>query len=137
MTQIKQYSELTKIETIEGRYEYLKLPGILGEKTFGTDRYLNQRFYQLIEWKRIRDFVIVRDDGCDLGVLEFPIQDRILIHHMNPVTIKDLKFKNIDVLDPNFLISTSERTHNAIHYGDKSLLPYVPKQRTPGDTKLW
>lgn len=134
---IRCYSELIKFNTIEKRYEYLKLVGAVGEQTFGVDRYLNQRFYKSTEWKRIRDIVLIRDNACDLGVPGFPIPGRILIHHMNPIKVLDLQVKNLDVLDPKFLISSSERTHQAIHYGDKSLLPYIPKQRKPGDTRLW
>jgi hypothetical protein len=128
---------LISFDSIEKRYDYLKLSGSVGEQTFGVDRYLNQKFYKSTEWKRIRDIVLIRDNGCDLGVLDFPILGRILIHHMNPIKVIDLRVKNLDVLDPNFLISSSERTHQAIHYGDNSLLPYIPKQRKPGDTRLW
>lgn len=133
----RTYSQLIKYETIEERYDYLKLPGLVGEETFGVDRHLNQKFYKSSEWKRIRDAVILRDGACDLGVSDFPIHGRILIHHMNPIKVIDLRIKNLDILDPKFLICSSERTHQAIHYGDKSLLPYIPKQRIPGDTRLW
>lgn len=133
----RTYSKLIRYETIEERYNYLKLLGLVGEETFGVDRHLNQRFYKSSEWKKIRDAVILRDKACDLGVSEFPIQGRILIHHMNPIRVMDLRVKNLDILDPEFLICSSERTHQAIHYGDKSLLPYIPKQRIPGDTRLW
>lgn len=134
---LKTYSELIKFDTITDRYEYLKLSGSVGEQTFGVDRYLNQRFYKSTEWKLIRDVVLIRDNGCDLGIPDFPIPGRILIHHMNPIKVLDLRSKKLDILDPKFLISSSERTHQAIHYGDKSLLPYIPKQRKPGDTRLW
>lgn len=133
----RTYSQLIKYETIEERYDYLKLPGLVGEETFGVDRHLNQRFYKSSEWKQIRDTVILRDNACDLGISEFPINGRILIHHMNPIKVMDLLVKNLDILDPEFLICSSKRTHQAIHYGDKSLLPYIPKQRMPGDTSLW
>lgn len=136
-SKIRTYSELSPLRTIEERYDYLKLPGFVGEETFGWDRYFNQKFYKSTEWKRVRDIVIFRDDGCDLGIGGFEIGGKILIHHMNPMTIKDLKLGNPDVLDPEFLICTSFNTHQAIHYGDKSLLPQVPIVRTPGDTKLW
>jgi hypothetical protein len=137
MKTIRQYSVLSRFKTIEDRYEYLKLDGVVGKQTFGWDRYFNQRFYHSIEWKRVRDFVIVRDEGCDLGIPGFEIRDKLLIHHMNPIWIEDLKSGNPDILDPEFLITTCDRTHQAIHYGDKSLLPQVPIIRRPGDTKLW
>lgn len=133
----RRYSELKELDTIEARYDYLKLSGIVGERTWGADRYFNQRFYRSIEWKRIRHHVIVRDGGCDLGVPGFEIYGKILIHHMNPIWIEDLKQHNQDILDPEYLISTCERTHQAIHYGDKNLLPQVPIERRPGDTRLW
>ncbi len=136
-TMIRRYSELKHLETLEDRYDYLKLNGIVGKQSWGWDRYFNQRFYRSIEWKRIRDKVILRDNGCDLGIPGFEIHEKILIHHMNPIWIDDLKRHNIDILNPEFLICTSERTHQAIHYGDKSLLPQVPIIRLPGDTKLW
>jgi len=133
----RRYSELSQFKTIDDRYDYLKLMGTVGKQTFGWDRHFNQKFYHSIEWKRVRDFVIVRDDGCDLGIPGFEIRDKILIHHMNPIWIEDLSKHNLDILDPEFLIVTSNRTHQAIHYGDKTLLPRVPIIRRPGDTKLW
>jgi len=133
----KCYSDLVKIETLYGRFEYLKLAGVVGKSSWGWDRYINQRFYHSIQWKRIRDKVIIRDNGCDLGIPGFEIHDRILIHHMNPIQIRDLTNFNLDVLNPEYLISTSRQTHQAIHYGDKSLLPFVTAERKPGDTKLW
>lgn len=137
MKRIRRYSELVTFETLEERYEYLKLMGVVGKQTFGWDRFYNQRFYHSNEWKRVRDFVIVRDNGCDLGIPGFEIRAKLLIHHMNPIWVEDLKHGNPDILDPEFLITTCERTHQAIHYGDKSLLPEVPIIRRPGDTKLW
>lgn len=137
MKKIRRYSELKELKTIEERFDYLKLDGKVGIGSWGWDRYFNQRFYRSSEWKRIRDIVIIRDGGCDLGIPGFEIQDKILIHHINPIWIEDLKSGNSDILDPEFLISTSNLTHQAIHYGDKSLLPQVPIQRTRGDTKLW
>lgn len=137
MKRIRQYSVLCRFDTLEDRYEYLKLAGIVGKQTFGLDRHFNQRFYHSIEWKRVRDQVIIRDNGCDLGVPGFEIRSKILIHHMNPIWIEDLTLGNPDIVDPEFLITTCERTHQAIHYGDASLLPQVPKERKPGDTKLW
>lgn len=133
----RNYSELSKLHTIEERYEYLKLIGHVGEETFGWDRYFNQKFYKSTEWQNVRHRVIFRDDGCDLGIRGYEIGGRILIHHMNPMTMKDLRMGNPDILDPEFLICVSFNTHQAIHYGDKSLLPQVPIVRTPGDTNLW
>jgi len=134
---ILSYSELKNFSTLVERYDYLKLTGSVGKKTFGWDRHFNQKFYKSDEWRRVRDIVIIRDDGCDLGIKGFEIHDKILIHHMNPMWIGDLKTGNPDILDPEFLICTSHRTHQAIHYGDKSLLPQVFVERKPGDTKLW
>lgn len=134
---IRSYSELSQFDTIEERYDYLRLRSSVGAPTFAHERYLNQRFYHSAEWRRIRHHVIARDEGCDLGIDGFEIYDRIYIHHMNPMTVEDLKHANMDVLDPEYLISVTQRTHNAIHYGDPSLLPQVPIVRRPGDTKLW
>lgn len=137
MKTIRQYSILQRFNTIEERFEYLKLNGVVGKQSWGWDRYFNQRFYKSLEWKRVRDLVIIRDNGCDLGIPGFEIHDKILIHHMNPIWIEDLTHGNPDILDPEFLIACSDRTHQAIHYGDRSLLPEVPILRTQGDTKLW
>ena len=134
---IRRYSELESLKTLEDRYSYLKLNGSVGKTTFGWDRYFNQRFYHSAEWKRVRNIVILRDNGCDLGIPGFEIHDKVLIHHMNPIWVEDLNQKNPDILDPEFLICVSPMTHQAIHYGDKSLLPQVPIIRHPGDTKLW
>lgn len=134
---IRCYSDLVQLETIEQRFEYLKLGGKVGKQTWGWDRYFNQRFYQSTEWKRVRDAVIIRDGGCDLGIPGFEVREKILIHHMNPIILEDLQHGNPQILDPEFLITTSDRTHQAIHYGDVSLLPVVPVERRPGDTKLW
>jgi len=133
----KCYSDLLQLPTIEDRYNYLKLSGIVGKQTFGWDRHFNQKFYRSMEWKRIRDRVIVRDNGCDLGIPGYEIRDKILIHHMNPIWIDDLKQGNPDIVNIEYLICTSEKTHQAIHYGDLSLLPQKPIIRKPGDTKLW
>lgn len=133
----RTYLELSQIETFEERFEYLKLRGNVGEATFGFDRWINQRFYGLREWKHARDLVIVRDDGCDLGVPGFEIHRGLLIHHMNPVALEDILHKETWLTDPNFLITTSLRTHNAIHYGDEKLLPRGPIVRAKGDTNLW
>lgn len=134
---IRTYSELSKFHSIESRYNYLRLSSSIGVQTFGWDRYLNQLFYRSPEWKRIRDLVIIRDEGCDLGIKGFEIHDKILIHHMNPISKEDILGRNPDSVNLEFLISTSSRTHQAIHYGDISLLPQVPIQRRLGDTKLW
>lgn len=134
---IRSYQGLIAHHSFEERFRYLSLDGTVGVQTFGFDRWINQQFYTSREWKRTRDFVIVRDDGCDLGVDGFQIHDRVLVHHMNPLTPEDVIEGSDILLNPDFLITTSHRTHNAIHYGDESLLPqkYVP--RAPGDTLLW
>lgn len=134
---IRTYSELIRMSKFEDRYEYLALRGAVGESTFGFDRYMNQHFYTSRQWRVLRNHIIVRDEGCDLGVRGFEIHDRIYIHHMNPMGVEDLVHGNEDVLDPEFLITTTHRTHNAIHYGDRSLLPKEYSPRKPNDTKLW
>lgn len=134
---IRTYSELSRISSFEERFDYLKLNGSVGRPTFGFDRYLNQRFYTSKEWRDIRHFVIARDLGLDLGVEGFEIHSKILIHHMNPIVPEDIVHKNDDILDPDFLITTCHATHNAIHYGDRSLLPQPLVERTRGDTRLW
>ena len=133
----RTYSELSKIETYEGRFEYLKLGGLVGKETFGFDRYLNQILYQSPRWKRSRDIVLIRDDGCDLGFPGYEIHGKILVHHMNPITIEDIELGRDEVFDPEFLISTALMTHNAIHYGDESLLVTAPIVRTRNDTCPW
>lgn len=133
----RSYSELRRFQTFEERYEYLKLTGEVGKATFGFDRWINQQFYRSREWKQARDFVVVRDNGCDLGILGHEIHSQLMVHHMNPITPEDLEKGEEWVLDPEFLITTTHRTHNAIHYGDKSLLSKPYKPRTSGDTKLW
>jgi hypothetical protein len=137
MSKIRTYSELSELETFEDRFHYLELKGILGLKTFGFDRWINQRFYQSNEWKSIRNYVIIRDESCDLGVPGFEIYSGLLVHHMNPVSVDDLTHGRESIVDPEFLITTSSRTHNAIHYGDESLLPRGPIERKAGDTRLW
>ena len=134
---IKRYSALRRFETFEERYRYLSLGGIVGRATFGSDRYLNQMFYTSSEWKRVRRDVILRDEGCDLGVPGREIFDKVYIHHMNPITVEDIVHGNDAIFDPEFLICVSHRTHNAIHYGDESQLPRIFTPRSPGDTKLW
>lgn len=137
MMTIKTYSELLTIPTFEERFEYLRLNGKVGEETFGFDRYMNQSFYRSPEWKRIRDFVIARDYGCDLGVDGREIYGRILIHHMNPISQDDILHSSDFLLDSEYLITVSHETHNAIHYGDVSLLSRAPVERTKNDTCPW
>jgi len=137
MSRIKTYSELSRIHTFYERYQYLKLKGVVGESTFGFDRWVNQEFYRSRQWKSIRDEVIIRDDGCDLGIPGYEIYRDLLVHHMNPISVDDIEHGEEWILDPNYLITTSHRTHNAIHYGDESLLPREPVTRRFGDTNLW
>lgn len=134
---IRSYSELIHIPTFEERFEYLKLSGSVGKETFGFDRYLNQVFYRSKEWKRVRDLVIVRDNGCDLGIEDREICGRIYIHHMNPISLSDIERKSESILNPEYLICVTHNTHNAIHYGDSSLLVTAPIERTPNDTCPW
>jgi len=134
---IRTYSELENLDGFEERFGYLRLNGDVGRSTFGFDRHINQKFYRSREWKQVRDYVILRDDGCDLGVLGYEIHESPLIHHMNPMGIKDIIHGADWVLDPEFLITTTHATHNAIHYSDENLLPKIVTERTPGDTKLW
>lgn len=136
-TTIRTYSELVKIPSFEARFEYLRLNGSVGEDTFGYDRYLNQLFYRSQKWKRIRDQVIIRDNGCDLGVDGYDIHSNVIIHHMNPITMDDIKRESEFLLDPEYLITTTHRTHNAIHYGDMSILPARPIERRRNDTCPW
>ena len=134
---IKTYSELIALPTFEERYEYLRLNGRVGEDTFGFDRYLNQNFYRSAEWRRIRDRVIVRDNGCDLAIDDRIIYGKILIHHMNPITKEDILQRSRFLLDPEFLICTIKNTHDAIHYGDEGLLIKGPVERKRNDTCPW
>lgn len=135
---IRTYSELSQLKTFEERYRYLKLGGIVGQETFGFDRYLNQVFYTSKEWRSVRDKVIIRDNGCDLGIEEYEINGHmILIHHMNPITVEDILNREDYIFDSEFLICTTKRTHNAIHYGDESLLPQKPVVRRKNDTCPW
>lgn len=139
MTNIKTYSELIALPTFIERFEYLKIGGIVGEETFGFDRYLNQTFYKSREWLSVRDYVIVRDNGCDLGIRDRKIPDgvKILVHHMNPITVDDILQRSEYLLNPEYLISTVKNTHDAIHFGDASLLITEPVERTPYDTCPW
>ena len=137
MTNIRTYSELIKLPTFEERFEYLNLSGAVGQETFGFDRYLNQNFYRSTEWKRIRDQVIVRDNGCDLGIEDRMICGKILIHHMNPINDKDILNMTDILLNSEYLICVSHMTHNAIHYGDENLLIKNPIVRFKNDTCPW
>lgn len=134
---IKTYSELITLPTFEERYEYLRIGGRVGEETFGFDRYLNQIFYKSKEWLSIRDQVIARDNGCDLGIPGREIHRRILIHHMNPITVEDILNRSDFLLNPEYLICTVKNTHDAIHYGDENLLNKDPIERTKNDTCPW
>jgi hypothetical protein len=134
---IKTYSELITFPTFEERFQYLRLDGVVAEDTFGFDRYLNQIFYRSQRWKKIRNHVIIRDHGCDLGVEGYEIHGRILIHHMNPISIADIENESAFLVDPEYLISTVHNTHNAIHYGDENLLMTAPIERSKFDTCPW
>lgn len=133
----RRYSELRRLLTFQERFEYLKLGGGVGQATFGYDRHINQRFYTSREWRQIRDEVIVRDEGCDLGIPGYEIHTGVVIHHMNPMVVDDILRHEDWILDPEFLITTSHRTHNDIHYGTETMVPEVVTERTPGDTRLW
>lgn len=133
----KTYTELSRIDTFEDRFEYLKLGGSVGHVTFGFDRHINQGFYTSTEWKSIRQHIILRDNGCDLGVPGYEINSSILIHHINPMEVDDIVHGEEWIFDPEFLITTTKTTHNAIHYGDRSLLMPKVVERRRGDTRLW
>lgn len=137
MTRIRSYTELKRIRSYEGRYEYLRIRANVGVPTFGFERYLNQRFYTSIQWRNVRNYVIARDYGRDLGIEGYEIYDRVIVHHMNPMAIGDVIDGDESILDPEFLISVALMTHNAIHFGDENLLIKTPVVRRPGDTKLW
>ena len=136
-TIIRTYSELITLPTFMERYKYLRIGGTVGTDTFGFDRYLNQVFYKSDEWKSIRRHVIIRDCGCDLGIEGHEIHERILIHHINPISEEDILGRSDFLLNPEYLISTSHRTHNAIHYGDDSILIDTPLERRKNDTCPW
>lgn len=136
-TIIRTYSELITLPTFMERYKYLRIGGTVGADTFGFDRYLNQAFYKSEEWKSIRRHVIIRDCGCDLGIEGREIHERILIHHINPISAEDILDRSDLLLNPEYLISTSHRTHNAIHYGDDSILIDMPLERRKNDTCPW
>jgi len=134
---IKTYTELSRLGTFEERFRYLRLNGSVGKETFGFDRYLNQIFYRSQKWKSVRDFVIIRDKGCDLGIEGYEINGRVIIHHMNPITLQDIERESEFLLDPEYLITTIHNTHNAIHFGDENLLIKAPVERTQYDTCPW
>lgn len=136
-TMIKTYSELMQYSDFYDRYCYARIHGRVGAETFGWHRYLNQALYRTKKWRRVRDQVIVRDEGCDLAHPDYEISGKIIIHHLNPITIEDLESESELVYDPEFLICVSDFTHNAIHYGDETRLPQIPVQRYKGDTCLW
>lgn len=137
MMTMRTYSELITIPDFKERFLYLKLDGKVGEETFGYDRYLNQIFYRSPEWKRVRREVIIRDLGCDLGIEDRPLGSRIYVHHINPIKLKDISNRNLEILDPEFLICCSYDTHQAIHYGSEYLLLADPVERKPFDTCPW
>ena len=134
---IRTYKELSRLKTFEERFEYLQLNGKVGNDTFGFDRVFNQMFYRSAEWKRVRNEVIIRDNGCDLGIDGHEIHEKIIIHHMNPISLNDIQECSDFLLNPEYLISTIHSTHNAIHYGDKQLLRSAPIERSRNDTCPW
>ena len=133
----RTYSNLVSFRTFLERYNYLRLRGMVGESTFGFDRYLNQALYSSSRWRKTRDAVIIRDEGCDLGIRDYQINKGLIVHHLNPITIDDVEDQSDEVFDPEFLICVSPATHNAIHFGDETLLPKLPVERRPGDTCPW
>jgi hypothetical protein len=134
---IRTYSELSKIHSFEARYRYLRLGGRVGEETFGFDRYINQLFYKDPEWLAVRDKVIIRDNGCDLGIEGREIRTRIFVHHMNPIKKEDILHRTVFLLDPEYLICVTKNTHDAIHYGNETLLVKLPMERKKNDTCPW
>lgn len=138
MRNIKTYFELEKLKTFKERFGYLQLNGQVGKDTFGFDRIFNQRFYRSREWRACRDFVIMRDNGCDLGIDGYEISSQnVIIHHMNPISLEDIEKRTDILLNPEYLITTTHKTHNAIHYGDKDLLATGPIERSKNDTCPW
>lgn len=134
----RTYSDLSKLKSFEERFDYLKLDGVVGEETFGFDRYLNQALYSSKEWKHIKNQVIIRDEGCDLGISGNKINRKAIIHHMNPITREQIENRDPEIFNPEYLITVSHSTHNAIHYGDKDLLArQAPVERKQGDTVPW
>ena len=134
---IRCYQELKRLTSFEERYQYLKLSGVVGETTFGFDRYLNQLVYTSKRWKKTRDKIIIRDNACDLGMDDHEINGLIFVHHINPISLEDIELAREIMYDPEFLICTSKLTHNAIHYGNESLLPKPLIDRRPNDTCPW
>ena len=134
---IRTYSEMITLKTYEERFDYLKIGGRVGLETFGYDRYLNQILYNTKQWKKFRREIIIRDNACDLACEGYEINYRILVHHINPITVEDIINRNPMIFDPENAITTTHRTHNAIHYGDKNLLMLQPMERTPNDTCPW
>jgi hypothetical protein len=134
---VRSYTELSRIDSFEGRFKYLSVRGQVGVDTFGFERWINQGFYHSAEWRTARRDVIARDYGRDLGIQGYEIYDRAIVHHMNPIEVSDITHFDIDIINPEYLITVSHRTHNAIHYGDSSLLVQPLVLRRPGDTKLW
>lgn len=134
---VRKYRELIQLPTFEERFSYLMLKGQVGKETFGFDRYINQRFYHSEEWRQVKNLVIARDLGRDLGVEGYEIYGRIYVHHMNPILVKDIEECSEYLMDPEYLITTSFATHNAIHYGDESFIDLAPKERSPNDTCPW
>lgn len=134
---IRTYTELKGLKTFKERWAYLSLKGNVGEATFGFERWINQEFYSSREWRQVRRQVIIRDIGCDLGIEDREIHEGLFVHHMNPMTVDDITSGDPRIVDPNYLITVSHLTHNAIHYGDERLLPQPLIERKPGDTNLW
>jgi hypothetical protein len=137
MTKSRSYSELRKFDTFPERFDYLRLHGEVGEATFGFDRYINQKFYRSPEWKLARRDTIIRDNGCDLGIRGYEIFGGLFIHHMNPIALEDILQHEQWIFDPEYLITTTQKTHNAIHFSDEDLLPKIVTARSPNDTRLW
>ena len=136
-TDIKSYTELSKLKTFNDRFNYLKLDGVVGEETFGYDRILNQLLYKSKKWRKVRDEVLIRDNGGDLGLKDYPINGRAIIHHMNPITVEDVLNDKPEIFDPEYLITVSNSTHNAIHFSNENNLQKDPIERTQNDTCLW
>lgn len=134
---IRTYHQLMQYSTFEERFKYLSLKGQVGEETYGFDRWINQKFYRSPEWKQIRNSIIIRDSGCDLGIIGREIPDRVIVHHMNPILVQDIQNASEYLLNPEYLICVSNNTHQAIHYGDESLLMVMPAPRTANDTCPW
>lgn len=137
ITKTRTYTELERLHTFEDRFKYLSLRGSVGHATFGHDRHINQKFYTSRDWRNIRRHVIMRDFGCDLGIEGYEIHGQLLIHHMNPIDVNDIVHGDPEILDPEFLITTTHLTHNAIHFGDERQLPRPLAERRQGDTRLW